>query len=84
MLPITYDFAFSAVDDPFSDPLPIAPYVGVGAALTTGDDSEVGFLLSGGIDLPLNEKFTATAAVNAGFFDETDIGLLLGVGYNFR
>ncbi|MEA5504490.1 hypothetical protein VB735_15465 [Halotia wernerae UHCC 0503] len=82
LIPVTYDFAFQQTD-PFSEPLAIAPYVGIGAAINTGDDSQVGFLASGGIDVPLNSQFTATAAVNAAFFDETDIGLLLGVGYNF-
>lgn len=84
LIPVTYDFPIASSDDPFREPLPIAPYVGAGAAVTTGDNSKVGFLLSGGVDLPLTEKFTATAGVNVGFFDETDIGLLLGVGYNFR
>ncbi|WP_322746072.1 hypothetical protein [Nostoc sp. LEGE 06077] len=41
------------------------------------------FLVSGGIDVPLNTQFTATASVNAGFFDRTEVGLLVGVGYNF-
>ncbi|MBH8553569.1 hypothetical protein I8751_14550 [Nostocaceae cyanobacterium CENA357] len=82
LIPITYDFSFQQAD-PFSEPLAIAPYVGIGAAINTGDDSQVGFLASGGIDVPLNSQFTATAAVNAAFFDETDIGLLIGVGYNF-
>nr|WP_199349545.1 hypothetical protein [Nostoc flagelliforme] len=83
LLPITYDFTFQPAD-PFSEPLAIAPYVGVGAAYKTGDDSQFAFLASAGIDVPLTSQFTATAAVNAGFFDETDIGLLLGVGYNFN
>lgn len=82
LVPITYDFTLQSAD-PFNEPLAIAPYVGVGAAIKTGDDSQVGFLASGGIDVPLSTQFTATAAVNAGFFDETDVGLLLGVGYNF-
>ncbi|MEA5623450.1 hypothetical protein [Nostoc sp. UHCC 0251] len=82
LLPITYDFTFQSADA-FSEPLPIAPYVGVGGAYKTGDDSQLAFLVTGGIDVPLTPQFTATAAVNAGFFDETDIGLLLGVGYNF-
>ncbi|MBW4424696.1 MAG: hypothetical protein KME50_09645 [Nostoc desertorum CM1-VF14] len=82
LLPITYDFTFQSADA-FSEPLPIAPYVGVGAAYKTDDDSQFAFLVSGGIDVPLSPQFTATAAVNAGFFSETDIGLLLGVGYNF-
>lgn len=82
LLPITYDFSFQSTD-PFSESLAIAPYIGVGAAYKTGDDSQFAFLVSGGIDVPLSSQFTATAAVNAGFFDQTDIGLLLGVGYNF-
>jgi hypothetical protein len=57
--------------------------LGVGAAIRTGDDAEAAFLLTGGVDVPLNNQLTATAAVNAGFFNRTDVGLLLGVGYNF-
>ncbi|MDF5708672.1 MAG: hypothetical protein PUP90_13670 [Nostoc sp. S4] len=82
LLPVTYDFSFKSADA-FSEPLAIAPYVGVGAAWKTGDDSQFAFLLSGGIDVPISSQFTATASVNAGFFDQTDVGLLLGVGYNF-
>jgi hypothetical protein len=82
LVPITYDFTFQSADA-FSEPLPIAPYVGVGAAYKTGDNSQLAFLVSGGIDVPLTPQFTATASVNAGFFDQTDVGLLLGVGYNF-
>ncbi|MDF5735753.1 MULTISPECIES: hypothetical protein [unclassified Nostoc] len=82
LLPITYDFSFKSADA-FSEPLAIAPYIGVGGAYKTGDDSQFAFLVSGGIDVPLTSQFTATAAVNAGFFDKTDVGLLLGVGYNF-
>jgi hypothetical protein len=83
LLPLTYDFSFQQVADPFSEPLPISPYVGVGAAIKTGDNSEAAFMLSGGIDMPLTSQFTGTIGVNAGFFENTDIGLLVGVGYNF-
>ncbi|MDZ7957347.1 MAG: hypothetical protein RMY34_05500 [Aulosira sp. DedQUE10] len=83
LLPVTYDFSFQQLADPFSEPLPIAPYIGLGAAIKTGDNSETAVLVSGGIDYPLNSQFTATAAVNAGFFENTDIGVMLGVGYNF-
>lgn len=82
LVPITYDFSFKSADA-FSEPLAIAPYIGVGGAYKTGDNSKFAFLVSGGIDVPLTPQFTATAAVNAGFFDKTDVGLLLGVGYNF-
>ncbi|HYW22448.1 MAG TPA: hypothetical protein VE956_24690 [Nodularia sp. (in: cyanobacteria)] len=82
LVPITYDFNIKQTD-PFEEPLGIAPYVGVGAAIKTGGDSTTALLITGGIDFPLNPQFTATASVNAGFFDETDVGLLLGIGYNF-
>lgn len=83
LLPITYDFVPLRASDPFAEPLAISPYVGVGAAIDTGNKSQVAFLVSGGVDVPLNPQFTATAAVNAGFFDQTSVGLMLGVGYNF-
>lgn len=83
LIPVTYDLAFQQASDPFSEPLPIAPYVGAGAAIKTGDNTKLGFLVTGGIDVPLNTQFTANAAVNAAFFDQTDIGLSVGVGYNF-
>ncbi len=82
LAPITYDFSFKSAD-PFAEPLAIAPYVGVGAAIKTGSQSETALLVTGGIDVPLNNRLTATAAVNAGFFNQTDVGLLFGVGYNF-
>lgn len=83
LIPVTYDFNIRSADA-FSEPLPFAPYIGGGAAIRTGDSTDVAFLLSGGIDVPLNRHFTATAAVNAAFFSDTDVGLLLGIAYNFR
>lgn len=83
LLPVTYDFSFNPLSDEFAEPLPIAPYIGGGVGINTGDGSEVAFLLTGGIDVPITPQFTATAAVNAAFFDDTDIGLSIGVGYNF-
>ncbi len=84
LVPVTYDFSFNQVAaDPFRERLPFAPYVGAGLALATGNDSQLSFLISGGVDVPLSDKFTATAAVNAAFFDQTDVGLSVGVGYNF-
>ena len=43
----------------------------------------VGFLVTGGFDVPISPQFTATAGVNAGFLDKTNVELLLGIGYNF-
>ena len=83
LAPVTYDFSFKQVTDPFSEALPFSPYVGAGLALATGDGSELSFLITGGVDVPLSDKLTATAAINAAFFDQTDLGLSVGVGYNF-
>lgn len=82
LIPVTYDFNIRPADA-FEDTFPVAPYIGGGIAIETSDDSDVGLLLTGGVDFPISPEFTATAAVNAAFLDETDVGLLLGVGYNF-
>jgi hypothetical protein len=82
-VPVTYDLSFKQFADPFSEPLPLYPYVGAGAAFKTGNQSKIGFLLSGGVDIPLTPQFTANVGVNAAFFNQADIGLTLGVGYNF-
>lgn len=82
LLPLTYDFSFRSVD-PLDETLSLAPYLGGGIAIEASDDADVGFLLTGGVDVPLSDRFTATAAVNAAFLDDTDVGLLIGVGYNF-
>lgn len=82
LVPITYDFSLQSAD-PFAEPLAVAPFVGVGAGFKTGSGSRAAVVVSGGIDFPLTSQFTATASVNAGFFRQTDVGLLLGVGYNF-
>jgi hypothetical protein len=80
LLPVTVDFPIENVE---TTRFNIAPYVGGGAVISTGDNSDVGVLLTGGIDVPINSQFTATAGVNVGFVDDTDVGLILGVGYNF-
>jgi len=81
LVPVTYDFAVQQTD-PF-EPIPYAPYVGAGLSLATGSNSSLGFLLSGGIDLPLTKQFTATAGLNVSLRNNTDVGLLVGIGYNF-
>lgn len=82
LLPLTYDFA-SRSAEPVADNLAVAPYVGGGIAIETSEDADVGLLITGGVDVPISDRFTATAAVNAAFLDETDVGVLIGVGYNF-
>ncbi|GAB4234924.1 MAG: hypothetical protein Kow0049_19180 [Stanieria sp.] len=80
ILPVTVDFfSREVLDAEFS----VAPYVGGGLSLSTGGDDTVGLVATGGLDIPISSVFTANAGVNVKFIDSTDIGLLLGLGYNF-
>lgn len=80
LLPITFDFPLrSALDGRVL----IAPFVGGGAVISTGSGSVVRGLVTGGVDVPISDQFTANAAANVGFFGRTEVGLRLGVGYNF-
>ena len=94
IFPITYDFAYPQIKQVLNgSTLPIAPYAGIGVAIKDSRDINVrvqsdkypriALLLSGGVDVPLSDRFTATASINAGFFRSVDIGLLFGVGYRF-
>ncbi len=84
LVPVTYDFVSrEAVEVSDDFVITAAPYLGAGVAFSTGDDSNFGFLISGGVDVPLSSNFTATAGLNIGFLDGTDVGLLVGVGYTF-
>ncbi len=81
VLPVTYDFLIPG-DDPFA-PVKFAPFVGGGAAIATGDNSSVGFLFTGGVEIPLSRQFVANGSINVGFLETTDVGIQLGVGYLF-
>lgn len=82
LLPVTFDFNFQSTEG--AAPLGItnfAPYVGAGAGINTGGD--VGPLISGGIDIPINPRLTATAGVNVGFLDPVDLGVFVGIALTF-
>ncbi len=84
LVPVTYDFVSQdavEVSDDFV--ITAAPYAGAGVAVSTGDNGNFGFMITGGVDVPLSRNFTATAALNVGFLEGTDVGLLVGVGYTF-
>ena len=84
LVPVTYDFVSqNAVEVSDNFVITAAPYVGAGVALSTGDNGHFGFLISGGVDVPISSNFTATAGLNIGFLDGAEVGLLLGVGYTF-
>ncbi|MEA5565414.1 fasciclin domain-containing protein [Anabaena sp. UHCC 0399] len=83
LVPVTYDFTPREVEPGVVQQFSVSPYVGAGVAIEASGDADIGLLLTGGVDVPLGNRFTLTGAVNAAFVDETDVGLLLGVGYNF-
>lgn len=82
LLPVTYDFNLRQ-RDAVAGQVTAAPYLGGGIAIATGSNSDVGPLLTAGVDVPVAERITATGAVHAGFFDRTSVGLVIGAGYNF-
>jgi len=84
LVPVTYDFTaqgLSVAERSFA----LTPYIGGGVFFTTDDDSEddLGGLVTAGVDIPISRQFTANAGLNVGFVnDDTEFGLLLGIGYN--
>ncbi|MEO1374161.1 MAG: hypothetical protein AAFW70_07560 [Cyanobacteria bacterium J06635_10] len=86
LIPLTIDFPVNSIADTGVQRISVAPYFGAGISINTDDDADddVGFLVTGGVDVPVSRKITATGGVNIGFSDDNaDVGLLLGVGYNF-
>jgi opacity protein-like surface antigen len=83
LVPVTYEFSgYSANVEGFQ----LRPYAGVGASYIDSDsDSNVGLLLSAGVDVPLSRQFTVNAQANyAGIFnDDSNFGVTVGIGYNF-
>ncbi|GJD16432.1 beta-Ig-H3/fasciclin [Rivularia sp. IAM M-261] len=83
LVPLTFDLAPRAANPTGNQAFPISPYIGAGVAIETDNDAEVGLLLTGGLDIPLGSRFTLNGGVNAAFLDETDVGIQVGVGFNF-
>jgi hypothetical protein len=78
LFPITLDFPIERAGR-----VSFAPYVGLGASFSTGDRKNADLIVSGGVDVPLSPQFTLTAAANAGLINGIELGVLVGIGYNF-
>jgi len=85
LIPVTYDFNLrpTGIDTGSEAGSIFAPYLGGGLAISTGDDSDVGPMLTAGVDVPIGTQFTANVGANVGFLDDTEVGIQIGVGYNF-
>lgn len=84
LLPITYDFTVRPTGAATEAISTFAPYIGGGLAIATGDNSDVGPMITAGADVPIGNQLAANAGVNVGFFDSTSVGLTIGIGYNFE
>ena len=84
LLPLTLDFSPRKTPSVAGKSVGISPYLGAGVAVEAGDDTDVGLLVTGGVDVPLGSRFTINGSANAAFLDDdTDVGLMFGIGYNF-
>ncbi|MBN3940240.1 MAG: fasciclin domain-containing protein [Nostoc sp.] len=83
LVPVTLDFSPRRAGSVGERTFAISPYIGAGVAIEANADTDIGLLLTGGVDVPLGSKLTLTGGVNAAFVDDTDVGLQLGIGYNF-
>ena len=88
MVPLTYDFALPGADA--FEPATIHPYVGGGIMFATNDtalsniDNNVGPMITGGVDLRLDDKWVVNAGLNIGFLGgDAEVGAVIGVGYIF-
>lgn len=81
ILPATFDLAPIRLGSVGSSVISVAPYIGGGATVTTDGDARA--LLTGGVDVPINSRFTATLGINTTFGNDVDLGGFIGVGYNF-
>jgi hypothetical protein len=77
LLPATLDVAPIRINNDIR----LAPYFGGGAAVSTQGD--FGPLVVGGVDLPVTSNLTATAGINLAILDPVDLGVFVGIGYNF-
>lgn len=76
LAPITYDFN-SANGGKFQ------PFVGAGAGVTTGDETELQFIATAGADYQLGRRYAINGSVNYLPFDDQSVDFVAGLGYRF-
>ncbi|MEG3435595.1 hypothetical protein V0288_00550 [Pannus brasiliensis CCIBt3594] len=81
LLPVTVDFP--VVTEIGGGRVGFTPFAGGGIGISTGHESLVRPIITAGFDVPINNRITAVANTNVGFFRDTEFGVTLGVGYNF-
>lgn len=82
---VTFGIPIEGIDDEVLEGAFIAPFIFVGGGATfMFDEFDLNPLLTTGIDFPVSPDLTGTFRLNVGFADDTEIGLILGLGYNFN
>ena len=76
-VPITYDFNAITPNGK------LFPYAGAGVAVITGENSDVGPLLTAGLDYRVTDEVTFNGAVNWSIYDDSQVNGVVGVGYTF-
>jgi len=80
LVPVTYEFSrFNTNAGGFQ----LRPYAGAGVSFSdSDDDSDINLLLSGGVDIPVSQRFTVNGQVNWGVLNDSQFGVTVGIGYN--
>jgi hypothetical protein len=84
LFPATVDFPIAVSTTVDDERIGLAPFIGGGIAIGADDDSEIQPLVTVGVDVPITNEFTANASANLSFPDDVEVGVILGIGYNFR
>ena len=75
--PVTYDFVSNNSNSFFQ------PYVGAGAGVTTGEETELQFVTTAGADIRLGNRYAINGSVNYMPLDEQRVDFVAGLGYRF-
>lgn len=76
--PVTYDFAANNGNSIFQ------PFVGAGAGVATGDETEFQFVTTAGADIRLGNRYAITGSVNyLPLEEEEQVDFVAGLGYRF-
>lgn len=76
LAPVTYDFNGDG-DRRFQ------PFVGAGAGVTTGDETNFEVVATAGTDVQLGRRYTLNGSVNYLPLDEQRVDFVAGLGYRF-
>ena len=76
LAPITYDFNGNG------DRM-IQPFIGAGAGVTTGDETNFEVVATAGTDVQLGNRYTLNGSVNYLPLDEQRVDFVAGLGYRF-